>query len=109
MARKKKDDGAPKPSLSVFAPRIICGEEVEPFCLPTNESTVSQMIAAATNLVWWAMHESLADGRMKDANLCGHMLIDIVGRELDDERKKEAREIIDEIFDRYKEQTGDPE
>jgi hypothetical protein len=107
MARKKKDDGEKRPVVSVFAPRIICGEEIEPFCIPTSENMVSHMIAAATNLIWWAMHEALADGKTKDATLCGHMLIDIVGRELDDEKKQEAREIVDEIFDRYKEQSGD--
>ena len=93
--------------VSVFAPRVICGEEIEPFCIPTNENIVAHMIAASTNLIWWAMHESLADGKFKDARTCGGMLIDIVGRELDDERKQEAAEIVDEIFERYREQTED--
>lgn len=107
MGRKKKDDEPKPPVLSVFAPRMICGEEVEPFCIPTNNNTISQMVSAATNLIWWAMHESLADGKMKDARLCGQMLIDIVGRELSDEKKQEASEIVDEIFERYREQGGE--
>ena len=108
MGRKKKNDDQPKPPVvSVFAPRIICGEEVEPFCIPTNENVISHMVAAATNLIWWAMHESLADGKMKDARQCGQMLVDIVGRELSDDKKQEAKEIVDEIFERYREQTGD--
>lgn len=107
MAKKKKKDEQDRPVVSVFAPRIICGEEVEPFCVPTTDNMVSHMIAAATNLVWWAMHESLADGKLKDARLCSQMLIDIVGRELSDDKKQEATEIVDEIFERYREQTGD--
>lgn len=107
MAKKKKKDEGERPVVSVFAPRIICGEEIEPFCVPTNDNVISHMVAAATNLIWWAMHESLADGKMKDARLCGQMLVDIVGRELSDEKKQEASEIVDEIFERYREQTGD--
>jgi len=97
------DDIIPMP----WQRRIICGEEVEPFCIPTNENIISHMVAAATNLIWWAMHEALADGKTKDAIICGKMLVDIVGRELNDEQKQEATEIVNEIFERYREQTGD--
>lgn len=107
MARKKKEDQPKVPVVSVFAPRIICGEEIEPFCIPTKENMISNMIAAATNLIWWAMHESLADGKTKDARICGQMLVDIVGRELSAESKQEASEIVDEIFQRYRKQTGE--
>jgi hypothetical protein len=107
MAKKKNKGGEERPVLSVFSPRIVCGEEVEPFCIPTSDNMVSHMIAAATNLIWWAMHESLADGKIKDARLCSQILIDIVGKELSDEKKQEASEIVDEIFERYREQTGD--
>lgn len=107
MARKKKEDQPKAPVVSVFAPRTICGEEIEPFCVPTKDNLISHMIAAATNLIWWAMHEALADGKMKDARLCGQILIDIVGRELSAESKQEASEIVDEIFQRYREQSGE--
>lgn len=107
MGKKKKEEEQKAPVVSVFSPRVICGEEVEPFCIPTSNNMISHMIAAATNLIWWAMHESLADGKIKDARLCGQMLVDIVGRELSDEKKQEAAEIVDEIFERYREQTGE--
>lgn len=63
------------------------------------------MMAAATNLLWWAMHESLADGKIKDARNCGQLVIDIVGKELSDSGREEASEIINEIFERYRQQT----
>lgn len=91
--------------VSVFAPRIICGEEVEPFCLPTSGTATSEMMAAATNLVWWAMHESLADGKIGDAHLCGKILIDIVTRELTEQQRLEAEEIVDEVFEKYRDIT----
>lgn len=99
MARKKK---VSEQMVSVFQPRIICGEAVEPFCVPTNGNTVSHMMAAATNLIWWGMHEALADGKEKDARLCSQMLLDIVGRELSDLHREEADALVNEIFERYK-------
>jgi len=105
MARKKKEVQPKQPVFSVFAPRVICGEEIEPFCVPTKENMTSHMMAAATNLLWWAMHESLADGKMKDAKNCGQLVIDIVGKELSSSGREEASEIINEIFERYRQQT----
>lgn len=99
MAKKGKKK---EPLVNVFTPRKICGEEVEPFCIPTNFTTVSTMIAAATNLIWWAMHEALADGRNRDAMLCAKILIDIVGRELNEEQQLGAIRLVDEIFEKYK-------
>lgn len=87
--------------VSVFAPRIICGEEVEPFCMPNTERVTDQLISAGTNLIWWAMHEALADGKVEEARQIGKMLVDIVGRELTVEAKNEACELIDEIIERY--------
>jgi hypothetical protein len=102
------EDEVPENGLiSVFSPRIICGEEVEPFCLPTRGTNTSHLIAASTNLVWWAMHEALADGNISDAEGCGHILLDIVGRELTDEQKLEASAMIEDVFERYREIPDD--
>lgn len=87
-------------SLAVFQPRVICGEEVEPFCMPVTEDTVSCMVAAATNLIWWGMHECLADGRNEEARQLSKMLMDVVVRESEDARQ-EAERIIDDVFDQY--------
>lgn len=93
--------------VSVFSNRTICGEEIEPFCLPTSPDTTSQLIAAATNLIWWGIHESLADGREKDAKLCANILLDIIGNEFSAEMKQEAAGLIDSIFDSYSEEPED--
>lgn len=98
MAKKKGKEHM----LSVFSPRVICGEKVEPFCVPTNATQVSTMMAAATNLIWWAMHEALADGRNRDAAVCAKIVIDIVGKELTEQQQLEAIQLVDEIFEKYK-------
>lgn len=102
---KKKAKG---PIFSAFHPRKICGEDIEPFCIPNSNATISQLMAAATNLVWWSIHEALADGKHKDAEICRKILIDIVARELTDNERLEAEELVQEVFDKYREPT-DPE
>lgn len=92
----------------VFKPRMVCGEEVEPFCLPTKPDAVAMMVAAATNLIWFAMHEALADGRVDEARSLGGMLVDIVGRELSDEARQEAQDLVDETLDNYESSDFDP-
>lgn len=87
--------------VSVFSSRTICGEEIEPFCLPVSPDTTCQMVAAATNLIWWSIHEALADGKKSDAVLCSMMLLDIVGREMSDVQKEEAKALLDEVFESY--------
>jgi hypothetical protein len=98
MRKRKAKDAM----VSVFAPRKICGEDIEPFCLPNSAATVSHMMAAATNLVWWSIHEALADGKVKDALLCKKVLLDILARELTDEERLEAEAVVDEVFETYR-------
>jgi hypothetical protein len=95
-------------SISVFDPRMICGEEVEPFCLPTSNNEVSQLLAAGTNLFWWAMHEALADGKVDEARMIGKVLVDIVGRELSDANRKAAERLIDETIDNNSDNDFNP-
>lgn len=95
-------------TVAVFTPRIICGEEVEPFCLPVKDDTVAYMVAAATNLVWFAMHEALADGRVIEARQLGGMLVDIVAREMSENGRQQAQDIVDETFDNYESSDFDP-
>lgn len=96
-------------TVAVFEPRVICGEEVEPFCVPTSEDTVACMVAAATNLVWWGIHECLADGRIDEARQLGGMLVDLVARELSEDARQEAQELIDDVFDNYESSDFDPQ
>lgn len=98
-----------KMHIDAYAPRKVCGVLVEPFCEPTSLSTQSQLIGAAVNLIWWAMHESLADGKVEDAKKSGKILIDIIGRELDDASKSEAEKIVDDAIEHYRNlPSGDP-
>lgn len=94
--------------VAVFAPRTICGEEVEPFCLPAKDDTVAYMVAAATNLIWFGMHEALADGRVDEARQLGGMLVDIVAREMSENGRQQAQDIVDETFDNYESSDFDP-
>lgn len=104
MAKKaKKDD---RKIMSIFEPRIICGEEIEPFCIPTNDGLVSNMVAAGTNLFWFAMHEALADGRLKEAKGLAKIIVDIVGRELPESKRQEVQDILDEIFEEHERNNG---
>lgn len=89
--------------VSVFSPRVICGEKVEPFCEPMGVSQQANMIAAATNLVWWTMHESLADGKVKDAFKYGDMLLDILRHEVSKEEWAQAKDLILSIIQEYNE------
>lgn len=95
-------------TMAVFAPRIICGEEVEPFCLPVKDDTVAFMVAAATNLIWFGMHECLADGKTGEARQLGGMLVDIVARELSETGRQQAQDIVDDCFDNYEQSDFDP-
>lgn len=87
---------------------MICGEEIEPFCIPTKPDVVAGLVSAGTNLFWWAMHEALADGRFAEAEGIGKMIVDIVARELDYDASQEAREVIDETLDNYRDSDFDP-
>lgn len=95
-----KNNGA---LVSVFEPRIVCGQLVEPFCEPRLNTQQAYLIAAATNLIWWAMHEALADGKTVEALKCGDMMLDIVRHEVSKEEWNEAKEILLAIIKRYNE------
>lgn len=94
--------------VSVFSPRVICGEKIEPFCEPTLGTQQSYMIAAATNLIWWAMHEALADGKINDALKCGDMMLDIVRHECSKEEWREAKDMLISIIKHYNENGSLP-
>ena len=94
-------------NINAFAPRTVCGELVEPFCEPTSLATESQLIGAAVNLIWWAMHEALADGKVEEARKFGKMIVDVVGRELSTQDKRDAMRIVDEAIDHYRDLPSD--
>jgi hypothetical protein len=94
--------------VSVFSPRLVCGQMVEPFCEPTIESQQAYMVAGATNLVWWAMHEALADGKTKDALKCGDIMLDILRHEVSKEEWSDAKVLLLEIIKQYNESDSPP-
>jgi hypothetical protein len=60
--------------ISVFEPQEINGETVDPLCIPALDTTISQTVAGATNLLWFAFHLSLAEGNQQEAIKLAEML-----------------------------------
>ena len=60
--------------ISVFEPQEINGETVDPLCVPALDTTISQTVAGATNLLWFAFHLSLAEGNQQEAIKLAEML-----------------------------------
>ncbi len=106
MKKDEDDDGFKNNDpriLLAFSNRTICGKEIEPFCEPTLGTQQAYMIAAATNLVWWAMHEALADGKTNEAIKCGDMMLDMVRHEVSKEDWIDAKTVLLEIIKNYNE------
>lgn len=58
----------------MFEPQEINGETVDPLCVPALDTTISQTVAGATNLLWFAFHLSLAEGNRQEAIKLAEML-----------------------------------
>lgn len=58
----------------MFEPQEINGETVDPLCVPALDTTISQTVAGATNLLWFAFHLSLAEGNQQEAIKLAEML-----------------------------------
>jgi hypothetical protein len=81
--------------ISIFEPQEINGQTVEPLCVPSENTSMSQTVAGATNLLWFAFHLALAERNVNSAKRIAKMLKCVV----DDETGEEfAKELDDAIF-----------
>ena len=78
--------------ISIFEPQEINGQTVEPLCIPSENTSMSQTVAGATNLLWFAFHLALAERNIDSAKRIAKMLKTVV----DDENGKEFGEELDE-------------
>lgn len=72
--------------IAVFEPQEINGQTVEPLCVPQIEDdNLSSSVAAATNLLWFSFHITLANRNPLEARRILKMLKAVIEDEVDDE------------------------
>jgi hypothetical protein len=70
--------------ISVFEPQEIGGKTVPPLCEPVDNDNISTSVAAATNLIWFAMNIALAKKDRMEAGKLARMIEAIVEIEVED-------------------------
>jgi len=81
--------------ISVFEAQEIGGKTVLPLCEPVDNDNISTSVAAATNLLWFAMHIALAKGDRVEAGKLGRMVEGIVEIEVEDVPDKDQTDFDD--------------
>lgn len=72
--------------ISVFEPQEINGQVVEPLCIPhIEDDNLSASVAAATNLLWFAFHITLANKNPLEARRLLKMLKAVIEDEVEEE------------------------
>ncbi len=84
--------------ISVFEAQEIGGRTIPPLCEPVDDDNISTSVAAATNLIWFAMNIALAKGDRIEAGKLGRMIEGIVEIEIED-LPEEAKEEFDNTMD----------
>lgn len=70
--------------ISVFEPQEIGGKTIPPLCEPVDNDNISTSVAAATNLIWFAMNIALAKKDRMEAGKLARMIESIVEIEVED-------------------------
>lgn len=70
--------------ISVFEPQEIGGKIVPPLCEPIDNDNISSSVAAATNLLWFAMNIAIAKKDRLEAGKLARMIEGIVEIEVED-------------------------
>jgi hypothetical protein len=70
--------------ISVFEPQEIGGKTVPPLCEPVDDDNISTSVAAATNLIWFAMNIAIAKKDRMEAGKMARMIEAIVEIEVED-------------------------
>jgi hypothetical protein len=75
--------------ISVFEAQEIGGKTVLPLCEPVDDDNISTSVAAATNLLWFAMNIALAQKDRSEAGKLARMIEGIVEIEVEDVPNKD--------------------
>jgi hypothetical protein len=97
--------------ISVFEAQEIGGKIVPPLCEPVDNETISTSVAAATNLIWFAMNIAVAKGDRMEAGKLARMVEAIAEIEVEDIPGASESEDFNEMMDRLNEalEAGDDE
>jgi hypothetical protein len=91
--------------ISVFEPQEIGGKTIPPLCEPVDNDNISTSVAAATNLIWFAMNIALAKGDRMEAGKLARMIEAIVEIEVEDMEEgssddyQATLDILNEVLD----------
>jgi hypothetical protein len=89
--------------ISVFEAQEIGGKIVPPLCEPVDNDNISTSVAAATNLLWFAMNIALAKGDKIEAGKLARMVEGIVDIEVEDIPNGNESEDYNETMNRLNE------
>jgi hypothetical protein len=91
--------------ISVFDSQEINGRTVEPLCSPIDNNNISTSVAAATNLIWFAMNIALAQNDKQEANRLARMVEAILTIECEGSSEEDLEASLERIEDAFDE-TG---
>lgn len=87
--------------ISIFETQQIGGREVEPLCAPVDSNNISTSVAAAVNLLWFAMNIALAKKDRYESQRLAKMIEGILELESelsDDEDMENTLARIEDAF-----------
>lgn len=87
--------------ISVFENQEIGGRTVEPLCAPVESDNISTAVAAAVNLLWFAMNIALAQKNKQEAQRLAKMVEGILELEEIDPDSGDVESTIERIEDAF--------
>ena len=95
--------------ISIFEPQEINGHTVEPLCIPSENTSISQTVAGATNLLWFAFHIALAKRDIVASRKLANMLKVVVDDETSNDFNKELDDAVFMLDELNKNEYNDDE
>ena len=89
--------------ISVFDSQEIGGKTVEPLCSPVDLNNISTSVAAATNLIWFAMNIALAQKDDQEAQRLARMVEAILTIECEGASEEDLEASLERIEDAFEE------
>ena len=93
--------------ISVFENQEIGGRTVEPLCSPLDDNNISTSIAAATNLIWFAMNIALAQRNREEAHRLARMIEGILTIECEGSSEDDLDASMERIQEAFEETEDD--
>jgi hypothetical protein len=88
--------------ISVFDSQEIGGRTVEPLCSPVDSNNISTAVAAATNLIWFAMNIALAQKDTNEASRMARMVESILVIECENASEEDLEASLERIEDAFR-------